>query len=555
MKKFLTIACVALSTAAFANGCAATDSSCGSKQLSCKTTLNIIPKPAEMTVKEGSFKINESTRIVVDKQLWSGAKNLVTILAKTGMVPATRIGYTKFAPNSIAFKLDKTVAEEGYTLTVTKQNVTVTASTPAGAFYAVQTIRQMLPVCIEGKDADKAAQNLSLKAVEIKDEPRFSYRGFMIDSCRHFTEVRDLKKMIDLMALYKLNKFHWHLTEDQGWRLEIKKYPLLTMKGAYRKDTLLSHSHKIGTPEEKWEGKPYGNFYSQDEARDIVKYAAERFITVIPEIDLPGHSVAAVHAYPYLSCEGKKIDVWGRWGISADIYCAGKESTFKFVEDVLTEVIDIFPSKIIHIGGDEAKKRKWKKCSLCQNRIKELKLKDEHGLQSYFIGRVGKFLQSKNRQFIGWDEILDGGLADGAMVMSWRGSRGGRKAAAMKHFVVMSPNSHCYFDYYQSRKKQNEPLAIGGFLPVRQVYRFDPAYRVRRKAVKYILGGQANLWHEYVRTNSHRQYMAFPRLLALSECVWTPKKQKNYKGFTSRLESHYQRLDRMDVNYRRHDKK
>ena len=522
-----------------------------------KSTLSIIPRPQKMLKLNGQFTISTTTKIKIAKKLWSGAKALIPILKNSGVIPATKVGETSDEKNTIIFRYDSAIKnKEAYTLEVTDHKVLIKAAAPNGAFYAVQTLRQMLPAAIEGKDGVKVADKLILQAVTIKDEPRFEYRGFMLDSCRHYTELRDIKKMLDMLALYKLNKFHWHLTDDQGWRLEIKKYPLLTQKGAFRKNTLLSnHNTSIGTPQEKWTNKPYGNFYSQDQARDIVKYAAERFITVIPEIEMPGHSVAAVHAYPWLSCEGTPKEVWGRWGISDDIYCAGKETTFKFLEDVLTETMAIFPSSIIHIGGDEAKKTKWKNCKLCQKRIKDEGLKNENELQSYFIKRINKFVKSKGREIIGWDEILEGGLAEGAMVMSWRGTKGGIKAAQMGHYVVMTPGTHCYFDHYQSRKKSNEPLAIGGCTPVKKVYQFNPTYGMDKKSAKFVKGGQANLWHEYIRDNDYRQYMTFPRLLALSECVWTPVKEKDYKNFLTRLENHYHRLDELKVIYRRHDKK
>ncbi|UDQ99210.1 beta-N-acetylhexosaminidase [Lentisphaerota bacterium WC36G] len=561
-RKFFALTCMALtgSVISLVSGCSNTSKQKCSVAQSAKkcniatADLSIIPQPTAMaTAREEFFILDASTKIKIDKSLYDGAKFFVNRVSNAGFTPAVVTSCTTVENNSVVFAVDNAIGEEGYILEVTPKNVVIKASTAKGAFYATQSLRQMLPVSMEKEVLNITA--IKIPAVKIADEPRFKWRGMMLDSCRHFTEVSDIKKIIDLMAMYKMNTFHWHLTEDQGWRLAIDKYPLLTEKGAFRKDTLLTHNRTLGKKDAKWAGKSYGNFYSKEEAKDIVKYAAERFITVIPEIELPGHSVAAVHAYPWLSCEGKDKAVWTRWGISDDIYCAGKESTFKFLEDVLTETMDIFPSKIIHIGGDEAKKNKWKKCQLCQKRIKDNNLKDEHELQSYFIKRINKFVQSKGREIIGWDEILEGGLAEGAMVMSWRGTRGGIKAAKMGHNVVMTPGSHCYFDHYQSKNKANEPLAIGGFTNVAKVYQFNPTNGLNKEEAKFIQGGQANVWHEYIRDQKYREYMIFPRLLALSEAVWTPMEKKNYDDFKKRLEKHYKRFDTLGVNYRRHDKK
>ncbi|UDQ97364.1 beta-N-acetylhexosaminidase [Lentisphaerota bacterium WC36G] len=528
--------------------------------------FNIIPQVASLKINNGYFTLSADSKIIVAKELWSGAKFLTKYLENASFLPSTKVVTKEIATqnlnkNEIAFILDKNIPKEGYTLDIKPANIIIKASSAKGAFYAVQTIRQMVadPTLLEKTSTDKNVESIKLKACSIKDQPRFEYRGFMIDSARQFIEVDDLKKMIDLMALYKLNKFHWHLTDDQGWRLEIKKYPRLTQHGAFRKNTLIS-DHKITiekgiTENLKWTNEPYGNFYSQAEAKDIVKYAAERFIDVIPEIDVPGHAVAAISSYPYLSCEGKPIDVWSIWGISKDLYCAGKDSSFDFIQNVLAETMEIFPSKIIHIGGDEAKKDKWKKCPLCQKRMKENNLKNVHELQTYFITRVAKYVQSKGRNVIGWDEILEGGLAKDTMIMSWRGSKGGIEAAKKGHNVVMSPYTHVYFDYYQSKNRKNEPMAYGGFLPLSKVYEFDPTANLDANSAKFVKGGQANIWREYIRTNDYLQYMTFPRLMAAAECVWTPKEEKDYQNFTNKLEQHYKRFDALNVNYRRHDKK
>ncbi len=562
VSKFMTFKCMALlgSLIVATSGCSVfgdSDAKSSTKMTKkcnvVEAALGIVPKPNSLVAKEGSFLLTANTKIKIDKSLYDGVKSFVSLVANSGFTPSVTTACTKVVDDSIVFSVDKSLAIDAYKIDVNSKNIVVKSSTPTGAFYAVQSLRQMLPVGLEKEVLNITA--IKIPAVNIDDQPRFKWRGLMLDSCRHFIEVREIKKMIDLMALYKMNTLHWHLTEDQGWRLAIDKYPLLAQKGAFRKDTLISHNSTLGRANAKWEHKPYGNFYSKDEAKDIVKYAADRFITVIPEIELPGHSVAAVHAYPWLSCEGTPKDIWTRWGVSSDIYCAGKESTFKFLEDVLTEVMEIFPSKIIHIGGDEAPKGRWKKCKLCQKRIKDNNLKNEHELQSYFIKRINKFVQSKGREIIGWDEILEGGLAPGAMVMSWRGVYGGIKAAKMGHKVVMTPNSHCYFDHYQSRNAAKEPLAICGFTNVAKVYTFNPTAGLNEKEAKFIQGGQANLWQEYIRNQKKREYMVFPRLLALSESVWTPLEKKNYDDFKKRLKKQYKRLDILGVNYRRHDKK
>jgi len=372
-----------------------------------------------------------------------------------------------------------------------------------------------------------------------------------LDVGRHMFPVATIKEFIDLIAMHKMNTFHWHLTEDQGWRIEIKKYPKLTEVGAFRKETLIGHG---ATPrkDQKFDGKPYGGFYTQEEVKDIVDYAAKRHITVIPEIELPGHSLAAIAAYPELGNTGKQYDVGTRWGVFKEIY-APTDKTFSFLEDVLTEVMELFPSKLIHIGGDEAPKDEWKQSKFAQQLIKKEGLKDEHELQSYFIKRIEKFVNSKGRNIIGWDEILEGGLAPNAAVMSWRGTEGGIEAAKQKHYVVMTPGHSCYFDHYQSKDKENEPLAIGGYLPVEKVYSYDPTPKeLSKEEQKYILGAQANVWTEYIATPEYLEYMILPRMDAMAEVVWTKPDNKNWDDFKERLNPMAKRYDVMGLNYAKH---
>jgi hexosaminidase len=373
----------------------------------------------------------------------------------------------------------------------------------------------------------------------------------MLDVGRHFFPISFIKKYIDILAMYKINTFHWHLTDDQGWRIEIKKYPMLTEKGHWREETMLGHYS-----DQKYDGIGYGGFYTQEQAREIVQYAAERYITVVPEIEMPGHAGGALAAYPFLGCSGGPYEVKKSWGVHKDVFCAGKDETLDFLKNVLDEVMEIFPSQFIHIGGDECPKDAWKQCSACQKRIKENGLKDEHELQSWFITRMDEYLTSKGRRLIGWDEILEGGLAPQATVMSWRGIKGGIEAAKQKHDVVMTPTDFMYIDYYQSKDKENEPLAIGGFLPVEKVYSYEPIpVELTSDEARYILGVQTNLWTEYVATTKKAEYMLLPRLQAQAEVAWTKKELKNYESFIKRLETDYKRLEKLGINYRDHRKK
>ena len=433
--------------------------------------------------------------------------------------------------SGIRFVTDESLPAEGYELNVDGEGIEVRASQFPGFLYALQSLEQLLPAAVYGTEpAPDAAWEVP--CVKIADAPRFAYRGMHLDVARHFFSVDEVKRYIDVMAIHKLNTLHWHLTDDQGWRIEIKRYPELTAVGSIRKATVVRK--EWGT----YDGTPYGGFYTQDEIRDVVKYAADRGVTVIPEIDLPGHMLAALTAYPELGCTGGPYEVWGRWGVADDVLCPGREKTFEFLEGVLTEVMELFPSEYIHIGGDECPKVRWEKCPRCQAKIRQLGLKDdgehtaEHYLQSYVTDRIGKFLAQHGRRIIGWDEILEGRAPSDAVVMSWRGSEGGIAAAKLGHDVIMTPNSHFYFDYYQSLDTDAEPFGIGGYIPMEQVYSYDPAFpELTPEQQKHILGVQANLWTEYVLSDEHLEYMLLPRLAALSEVQWCQPETKDWNRF------------------------
>jgi hexosaminidase len=429
------------------------------------------------------------------------------------------------------------LGEEGYLLDIDHKGVSIRANTAAGLFYGFQSFAQLLPL--------ESSRTIEVPQLSIVDKPRLQWRGLHLDVCRHFFPVEFVKKYIDQMARYKLNTFHWHLTEDQGWRIEIKKYPKLTEVGSMRKETILEKNFKpyIG------DGTPHGGYYSQDEIREVVAYAAERHVAVVPEIEMPGHSLAALSAYPEFSCTGGPFEVGTKWGVYKDIYCS-KDATFAFLTDILDEVVELFPSEYIHIGGDEAPKDRWKECPRCQARIQEEGLEDESELQSYFIKRIEKHLATHNRKLIGWDEILEGGLSPNATVMSWRGEDGGIEAANQGHDVVMTPNFVLYFDHYQG-PKETEPLAICCYSPLEKVYAYDPVTeKLPADKQRHIIGVQANMWTEYMQTTDHVEYMAYPRVLALSEIAWSQPEQKDWEGFQERLRAELPRLKARGVNYR-----
>ncbi len=503
----------------------------------------IIPAPSFQQINDGVFELSSSTGVFSESEFTQVAEFLTSYIKYGSNIQLK----SEESKNVINFKKDTSITNpEGYLLEVTSNEITVAASSAKGAFYAVQSLRQLLPASFE--NSTFKGSSVSIQNIKITDAPQFKYRGMHLDVGRHFFPVDFIKKYIDLMSMLKMNTFHWHLTEDQGWRIEIKKYPKLQEIAAFRKETLIGH---YSDQPHQFDGKRYGGFYTQEQIKDIVKYASERQIDVIPEIEMPGHSQAALSAYPELGCKGKPIDVATKWGVFEDIYCP-KESTFKFLEDVLDEVMALFPSKYIHIGGDEAPKTRWKNCAHCQALIKKEGLKDEHGLQSYFITRMEKYINSKGKQIIGWDEILEGGLAPNATVMSWRGTAGAVTAAKQQHDVILTPGSHCYFDHYQSTK-EDEPLAIGGFLPLEKVYSFNPIPKeLTKEEAKYVLGAQGNVWTEYMNNSKQVEYMAFPRMIALSEVVWSKNQNKNYENFKTRLEFYQQRLDARDVNYANH---
>lgn len=505
-------------------------------------SVSLVPKPQKVQPSKGMFTLNAKTRLVIDSQ-----SKVVNEVAKTFQAQLRKVTGFPFPSVSVSslsnvsntiFLTDRLskrrLGNEGYQIHVKRNSITLAAPTPAGLFYAVQSFFQMLPPEVERGTLVKA--DWKVPCVDVQDIPRFPWRGMHLDVCRHFFPKEFVKQYLDLMAAYKLNTFHWHLTEDQGWRIEIKKYPRLTEIGSQRAETM-------------GDSTPHGGFYTQDDVREIVEYAKQRFITVVPEIEMPGHSTAALAAYPELSCTGGPFKVGTIWGVYEDVYCAGNEKTFEFLQDVLTEVMSLFPGQFIHVGGDECPKVRWQSCPKCQARIKSEGLKDEHELQSYFIKRMEKFVNSKGKRIIGWDEILEGGLAPNAAVMSWRGTQGGIDAARSGHDVVMSPTDYCYFDYYQGLT--SEPKAIGGYLPIDTLYSYEPVPAdLSDDEAKHILGVQGNMWTEYLPMQQNVEYMLLPRMLALSEVAWSPKAQRDPVDFMARLTAQYDRLAARGVNFR-----
>jgi hexosaminidase len=513
---------------------------------------DIIPLPVEMKTSEGTFTINPKTEIVLLGSGLENASDFFNSYLQKFYGFKLKVVKTSSSKNSIRLNFEK--AEHPipgyYTMHVAADGVEISGDNEPGAFYGVQTLIQLLPI-------EKQAA-LKIPFTEITDYPRFAYRGFMLDVARHFFTVEYVKHFIDYLALHKLNYFHWHLTDDQGWRIEIKKYPKLTTVGAFRNGSLIGKYPGTGN-----DGIRHGGFYTQAQIKEVVAYAAKRYVTVVPEIEMPGHASAAIAAYPYLSCFPKEStthpdktswagDTTGKqvqqtWGVHYDVFKPSEE-TFKFLTDVLDEVVALFPSKLIHVGGDECPKDNWKRSEFCQNLIKEKGLKDEHGLQSYFITRIEKHLNAKGRSMIGWDEILEGGLAPNASVMSWRGEKGGIEAATLKHKVVMTPTTYVYLDYSQTKKEDS--VVIGGFLPLRKVYGYNPfPNELAKEYHQYIIGAQGNLWTEYVAYPKKVEYMIFPRATALSEVFWSPQDKRTYDDFTRRLVTQFKRYDLWGMMY------
>lgn len=526
--------------------------------LSFAQEVNIIPQPVKVVKNAGNFVVNAQTSLVVtNKEDDAAAAFLNGYLSDYYgfTLPVTQ----KASKNYIklgSLKNSGGLKGEGYNLISDKKGVEITGNSAIGTFYGIQTLIQLLPT--------EKRNTLVIAAVNVKDEPRFAYRGAMLDVGRHFFSVAFVKKYIDYLALHKLNYFHWHLTEDQGWRIEIKKYPKLTEIGSKRNGSIIGHYPGKGS-----DNVPEGGFYTQEEVKEIVKYASDRFITVIPEIEMPGHSGAAIAAYPELSCfpnektnlpdsmisakskqemaNGRNKIVQETWGVHADVFVPS-ENTFKFLEAVLDEVIALFPSKYIHIGGDEAPKDAWKKSEFCQQMIKEKGLKDEHGLQSYFIQRIEKYVNNKGRTIIGWDEILEGGLAPNAIVMSWQGEAGGIAAAKENHQVIMTPGSHVYLDHSQT--KNEKEVTIGGFLPLERVYNYEPIPKeLNEQQAQYVMGAQGNVWTEYMANPAKVEYMIFPRLSALSEVLWSSKESKNWSQFQTKIKTMKKRYTLWGSNY------
>jgi len=519
-----------------------------SQKVYTEKDIQIIPKPNQLAVLPGTFEFSKNTVFVANTDFQKDISN--ALISKFGAAAGWRPVLGAKAPQSnfIQFKVDQNLHKEAYKLEVNNNNITITAKGNAGFIYGLETIRQLLPVAIESKHAI-AGEKWQIPNVTITDEPRFQWRGLMLDLSRHFFDKNYILATIDRLAMHKMNVLHLHLVDDQGWRIEIKKYPKLTEVGAWRVDQEnVSWNARLTTnPNEKG---TYGGFLTQEELKEIVKYAAAKNIEVIPEIEMPAHVSSAIASYPELSCFDQRIGVpsGGVWPLT-DIYCAGKETTFEFLENVLDEVMAIFPSKYIHIGGDEATKTNWIKCPHCQKRIKEQRLKNTDELQSYFVKRIEKYINSKGKKVIGWDEILEGGLAPEATVMSWRGTKGGIEAADQGHDVIMTPESHCYFNFYQGPQNE-EPLAFDGYTPLSKVYEFDPVVpSMSLIEANHVLGGQANLWAEYLSGPRDSEYMIFPRLAALSEVLWSSKENKNWNDFTTRLMPMLKRYEYLGIDY------
>lgn len=542
--------------------------SCSEGPLVTKSPESVIPLPQEISVGEGYLNL-AGVKIVCDSGVPKCAEKQISAFAADldAKVPGALFGPKMY------FESDPSLAEEEYIIEVTEKKATVKASGLSGYVYAIQTIKQMLPSSIwgdknstpfvPGNPADKSVQpeqakeaysDWALPVMTIRDYPRFAYRGMHLDCSRHFFSIEEVYRYLDIMAAHKLNRFHWHLTDDQGWRIEIKKHPRIIERGAWREGTVIAKNWGSN------DGIRYGGYYTQDELRQAVEYAAARGITIIPEIDLPGHMQSVLAAYPELGCTGGPYEVWTTWGVSKDVLCVGNEKVFEVLEDILDELVDIFPSEYIHIGGDECPKDSWKKCPKCQAKIKELGIKGdkkftaEDYLQSYVMNRVEAYLNDKGRKIIGWDEILDGNISQTATIMSWRGTEGGIKAAQSGRNAIMTPGSYCYFDYFQAKERTKEPLAIGSHLPVSQVYSYEPFDPVMTpEQCKHILGVQANMWTEYITSDAHLEYMLLPRLSALSEVQWCQPERKDFGRFRNSLQTNMLPIyQAMGLNYGTH---
>jgi len=519
MKKIILLVCVLLQL-----------------NVNAQTLVNITPEPTMTKINQGEFILTNQTTIISNSKTENSKKYLADYLLKFYKINLLTSNEKTKKGNIIEFQFDETDGNNNqYHLIVTDNRIKIKGNAE-GIFNGVQTLIQLIPI---------NQKELRIQALEINDAPRFSYRGMHLDVGRHFFSVDFVKKYIDFLALHKFNTLHWHLTEDQGWRIEIKKYPLLTQTGSCRNQTLIG---PYGTG--KYDGKKYCGYYTQEQIKDIVKYAAARYINIIPEIEMPGHSMAALTSYPFLGCTKGPYKVMETWGVSDDVLCAGNDSSFTFLENVLDEVMQLFPSKLIHIGGDECPKERWRDCALCQKRMKENNLKNEHELQSYFISRIEKYLNSKGRNIIGWDEILEGGLAPNATVMSWRGEEGGIAAAKSKHNAIMTPGTPVYFDHAQS--KNEDSLTNGGYNSLKMVYDFEPIPKeLNNEEAKYILGAQANMWTEYMDNEKKVEYMLFPRMTALSEVLWSQKSNKNWQHFETKIPGIFERYDFWKVNFSR----
>ena len=512
----------------------------------------VVPLPEHIVEGQGTFRLTSDAEVVLlfDDERLSGvtaALNKV-LMPLFGRGPRVRHA-DKAADHAVNVTRDETMPAEAYRLFVTPCRIDIVAGGAQGAFYAVQTLRQLLPAAAYEADDVRAVE---LPVVTIEDKPCLGYRGMMLDVGRHFFTVDEVKEALDIMALHKLNVFHWHLTDDQGWRIEIRKYPKLTEIGSVRSRTLIGRDPGGEYDENcKFDETPYGGYYTQDEIRDIVDYAAKRFITVIPEIEFPGHAVGALASYPWLGCTGEQYEVRQTWDIDDRVFCIGKETTFEFIEGVLEEVVGLFPSEYIHIGGDECPTVMWEKCPHCKARMKAEGLRRPRQLQNYATARVEKFLNARGRRLIGWDEILEGDVTPTATIMSWRGAKGGIEAARQGNHAIMAPTTNCYLDYYQTRDTAREPLAIGGYLPVEKVYELDPYEQLTPAEQVCILGVQANLWTEYIATWPHAEYMLLPRLSALAEVGWSLDR-KDYAGYLHRVRRLARIYDACGYNYARH---